>query len=101
MYRLILIILVLSMTTSCATKSRQMRDTPIIETIRLNITKVRNAIEETRATIAVSRGEPYLPELYVRLAELLSEEARYHYKLAFEREQRQTRTLHVPQVRLL
>lgn len=101
MYRLMLIILVLSMTTSCATKSRQMRDTPIIETIRLNITKVRNAIEETRATIAVSRGAPYLPELYVRLAELLSEEARYHYQLAFEREQRQTRTLHVPQVRLL
>ena len=101
MYRLILIILVLSMTTSCATKSRQMRDTPVIETIRLNITKVRNAIEETRATIAVSRGAPYLPELYVRLAELLSEEARYHYQLAFEREQRQTRTLHVPQVRLL
>ncbi|MEZ4459905.1 MAG: tetratricopeptide repeat protein [bacterium] len=37
----------------------------------------------------------------MRLAELLSEEARYHYQLAYEREQRSTRVLHVPQVRLL
>jgi len=103
MHRLIgLLIVALCFSLSgCATKPRQIRDTPIIETIRLNITKVRNAIEETRATIAVSRGAPYLPELYVRLAELLSEEARYHYQLAFERENRSTRTLHVPQVRLL
>lgn len=104
MHRLTRLVLITSLVvglTSCATKPRQIRDTPVIETIRLSITKVRNAIDETRSTIAVSRGAPYLPELYFRLAELLSEEARYHYQLAYEREQRSTRTLHVPQVRML
>lgn len=95
------VLLCLTLLGGCATKPQQVRDTPTVETIRLNITKVRNAIEETRATIAVSRGAPYQAELYVRLAELLSEEARYHYQLAYEREQRSTRVLHVPQVRLL
>ncbi len=94
-------LLCLTLLGGCATTHQQVRDTPTVETIRLNITKVRNAIEETRATIAVSRGAQYLPELYVRLAELLSEEARYHYQLAYEREQRSTKVLHVPQVRLL
>ncbi len=87
--------------SSCASEPQQLQDTPTVEVLRLNITKVRNAIAETRATIAVSRGAPYLPEFYVRLAELLSEEARYHYQLAYEREQRSTKVLHVPQVRLL
>lgn len=95
------LIFVLTLTSACASKPQEVRDTPTVEVIRLNITKVRNAIEETRATIAVSRGAPYLPEFYVRLAELLSEEAKYHYQLAFERENRSTRALHVPQVRLL
>lgn len=94
-------LLCVALLQGCATAPQQVRDTPTVETIRLNITKVRNAIEETRATISVSRGAPYLAELYVRLAELLSEEARYHYQLAYEREQRSTKVLHVPQVRLL
>ena len=85
----------------CASGRAEVPDPPRVEMLRLQITKVRNAIEETRATIANSRGAPYLPELYVRLAELLSEEARYHYQLAYEREQRASRVLHVPQVRLL
>lgn len=86
---------------ACATPSQNVADTTEVERLRLRITKVRNAIDETRETIAQSRGATYLPELYVRLAELLSEEARYHYQLAYEREQRQSRVLHVPQVRLL
>lgn len=89
------------LTSGCATTKQVVPDPPQVELIRLQITKVRNAIEETRATISNSRGATYLPELYVRLAELLSEEARYHYQLAYEREQRSTRVLHVPQVRLL
>ena len=87
--------------SGCASAQRAVPDPPRVELIRLQITKARNAIEETRATIASSRGATYLPELYVRLAELISEEARYHYQLAYEREQRSTRVLHVPQVRLL
>ena len=54
-----------------------------------------------RTAITEARGAPYLPELYVRLAELLSDEARYHYQVAFEREQRSNKNLHVPQVRFL
>lgn len=90
-----------SLSTGCATQRQALPDPPRVELLRLQITKVRNAIKETRATISNSRGAPYLSELYVRLAELLSEEARYHYQLAYEREQRSTRVLHVPQVRLL
>jgi len=72
-----------------------------VEELRLKITKVRNAIEETRATVAKSRGADYQPELYLRLAELLSEEARYHYQLAAEREQDKGGLSNVPQVRVL
>ncbi|MFU8802639.1 MAG: tetratricopeptide repeat protein [Bradymonadaceae bacterium] len=94
--------LALSLTISaCATPNYEVRDTQEVEMLRLRITKVRNAIYETRHTISRSRGAPYLPELYMRLAELLSEEARYHYQLAFERERRSTRDLYVPEVRLL
>jgi tetratricopeptide (TPR) repeat protein len=85
----------------CASGLTEVPDPPQVETLRLKIAKVRNAISETRRTIADSRGATYLPELYVRLAELMSEEARYHYQLAYEREQRATKVLHVPQVRLL
>ena len=85
----------------CGGERPEVKDPAHVETLRLRITKVRNAIEETRSTITLSRGADYLPELYVRLAELLSEEAKYHYQLAFEREQRSSRTLHVPQVRVL
>jgi tetratricopeptide (TPR) repeat protein len=85
----------------CATQKEELKDPAYVEKLRLRITKVRGAIRDTRQTIAASQGAPYLAELYVRLAELLSEEARYHYQLAYEREQRSTKVLHVPQVRFL
>ncbi|MCP4676365.1 MAG: tetratricopeptide repeat protein [Deltaproteobacteria bacterium] len=86
---------------ACAPKNPIVRDQLVVEKLRLRITKVRNAVAETRAVIAASRGAPYLPEIYMRLAELMSEEARYHYMVAYEREQRRTKSLHVPQVRFL
>lgn len=86
---------------SCAAQKPVLRDQLTVEKLRLRITKVRNAIDETRNVIAASRGAPYLPELFMRLAELLSEEARYHYMVAYEREQRKSKSLHVPQVRFL
>ena len=85
----------------CAPKNQVIRDQLVVEQLRLRITKVRHAEQETRDVIAASRGASYLPELYMRLAELLSEEARYHYMVAYEREQRSTKSLHVPQVRFL
>ena len=86
---------------SCAKPNTVVRDQLIVEKLRLRITKVRNAAQETRSVIAASRGAPYLAELYMRLAELMSEEARYHYMVAYEREQRRSKSLHVPQVRFL
>jgi len=86
---------------SCAQTKPVVRDQLVVEKLRLRITKVRNAVAETRAVIAASRGAAYMPELRMRLAELLSEEARYHYMVAYEREQRRTKSLHVPQVRFL
>lgn len=102
MHRLSIITVAIALLASCATTSSEnVADPTEVERLRLRITKVRNAIDETRVTIAQSRGATYLPELYVRLAELLGEEARYHYQLAYEREQRASRVMHVPQVRLL
>ena len=86
---------------SCAHEKPPVRDAAYVEILRVKISKVRNAIAETREAIVGSRGASYLPELYLRLAELMSEEARYHHRVAFEREQRSSDTLHVPEVRLL
>ncbi len=86
---------------ACAHQKPVVQDQLVVEQLRLRITKVRHAVAETRAVISSSRGAPYLPELHMRLAELLSEEARYHYMVAYEREQRSTKALHVPQVRFL
>jgi tetratricopeptide (TPR) repeat protein len=93
--------LLVAFVAACAQTKPVVRDQLVVEKLRLRITKVRNAIAETRGVIAASRGAPYLPEIYMRLAELLSEEARYHYMVAYEREQRRSKSLHVPQVRFL
>jgi len=85
----------------CAGTALQTPQRAYVEILRLRISKVRNAIEETRETISRSTGADYLPELYLRLAELLAEEARYHYRVAAERQQGSQESLHVPQVRLL
>ncbi|MGF1465117.1 MAG: hypothetical protein ACFCGT_03200 [Sandaracinaceae bacterium] len=87
--------------SGCGGSSLPPRDTAYVEILRLNVTRVRNATQQTRAAIVRSRGGPYEAELYLRLAELLSEEARYHYRIAVEREQRTDQAIHVPQVRLL
>ncbi|MCB9735803.1 MAG: tetratricopeptide repeat protein [Deltaproteobacteria bacterium] len=85
----------------CAHEHVPVPEPTAIEQLRVRITKTRHAIKETQATIARSKGSPHLPELYVRLAELLSEEARYHNEVAYEREERKSAVIHAPQVRLL
>jgi len=87
--------------TGAQVEEPDLDETARVERLRLKITKVRNAVEETRGTISRSQGASYLPELYLRLAELLSEEARYHYQLAAERQQSSGGVSNVPQVRLL
>jgi cellulose synthase operon protein C len=93
-----LLVAAIVVAAGCAHAPPEVRDTPYVEQLRVRITKVRHAIDETRRTIAASQGAPYLPELYVRLAELLSEEARYHYQVAYEREGRTEEAVHAPQV---
>ena len=100
MYRVV-IITALGLLAGCAAPNTELRDQPQIERLRIQISKARNAIAETRTAIAEARGAPHLAELYVRLAELLSDEAKYHYQVAYEREQRSGKSLHVPQVRFL
>ena len=98
------VLALVTVTVGCAgqnVKKPELEEPAKVERLRLKITKVRNAIEETRGTIARSRGAPYITELYLRLAELLSEEARYHYQLAAERQQSKGGLSNVPQVRLL
>ncbi|MEZ4466638.1 MAG: hypothetical protein R3F43_19870 [bacterium] len=86
----------------CGATPPPVKDASRVERLRVQITKARNAIAETNGALARARGTPYVTELEVRLAELLSEEARYHYQVAQERESRggrSERSMHVPQVR--
>lgn len=86
---------------ACGSARPNARDAADIEVLRLRISKVRGAIDETRETIIRSQGTSYAAELYLRLAELLSEEAKYHYQIALERGQgAASDALHVPQVRV-
>ncbi len=101
MSRLRTLFLVLALGGCGGATSEAPPDTAYVEILRLRISTVRHAIDETREAIALSQGAPYLPELYLRLGEFLSEEAKYHYRVAAERQQSSTEALHVPQVRLL
>ncbi|MEM6928089.1 MAG: tetratricopeptide repeat protein, partial [Myxococcota bacterium] len=87
--------------SSCAKPPPVNVDPLEVELHRARISKVRHAISETRTVLASTVGETQQPELYLRLAELTSEEARYHYLVALERQKGRAEALHLPQVRLL
>lgn len=55
-----------------------------VEKLRRDISKVSRAIEVTEELIARSRGAPYLPDIYLRLAELYVEQSRYEFYLVNE-----------------
>lgn len=66
--------------------------------------KVENAISATKVMIERSRGASYLPDLYLRLAELYTEQARYTWLAVYERRRargEEGRALDVPAARLL
>ncbi|MCA9547736.1 MAG: tetratricopeptide repeat protein, partial [Myxococcales bacterium] len=85
---------------ACGAPPPPLPDPPRVEALRARITKARNAIAETRVALTRNRGTPQEVELWVRLAELIGEEARYHYQVAKVREG-DAKALHVPQVRVL
>ncbi|AKU92128.1 tetratricopeptide repeat protein [Vulgatibacter incomptus] len=72
-----------------------------IARLQRNVTKVRFAIQSTKDQIDRSRGQAYLPDLYLRLAELHVEEARYHYFIAYEGQKRREKAVTSVQARLL
>lgn len=87
----------------CATGLVAKPPAPEDEVARLKreVTKVRFAIDSTKELIDRSRGQPYMPDLYMRLAELHVEEARYHYFIAYEGTKRRERAVTSVQARLL
>lgn len=86
---------------SCSSLPKDALDPPMTETLKQKITKARNAIIETRRTLARATGSTYVEELKIRLAELLSDEARAHYQVARAREGISNKSLQVPQVKTL
>ena len=85
----------------CSSLPQAALDPPLTETLKQRITKARNAIIETRRTLARATGSTYVQELKIRLAELLSDEARAHYQVARAREGISNKSLQVPQVKTL
>jgi tetratricopeptide (TPR) repeat protein/Tfp pilus assembly protein PilF len=66
--------------------------------------KVDFAITETKVMIQRARGADYLPDLYMRLAELYTERARYAWLVVYERSRARgddSRALEVPEARVL
>jgi tetratricopeptide (TPR) repeat protein len=93
----------LGVTVGCASGLVPKPPRPEDEVARLRreITKVRFAVDSTKELIDRSRGQPYLPDLYMRLSELHVEEARYHYFIAYEGTKRRERAVTSVQARLL
>jgi tetratricopeptide (TPR) repeat protein len=55
-----------------------------VNKLRRDIAKVAHSVEVTKELIARSRGAPFLPDIYLRLAELYVEQARYEFYLVHE-----------------
>jgi len=56
----------------------------LIAKLRRDIAKVAHSVEVTQELISRSRGAPFLPDIYLRLAELYVEQARYEFYLVHE-----------------
>ncbi len=66
--------------------------------------KIDFAVGETKAMIQRARGAAYLPDLYMRLAELYTERARYAWLVVYERRKArgdESRAVEAPEARLL
>lgn len=86
---------------ACQSLPKEALDPPLTDTLKQKISKARNAIDETRQALMRAQNSPYSQELMIRLAELMSDEARAHYQVARAREGVSDKALHVPQVSTL
>lgn len=100
---LIAALLSISLATGCWGGRIAKAPEPEDEVARLtrNVTKARFAQEATKELIERSRGQAYLADLYLRLAELYVEEARYHYFIAYEGQKKRDRVVTSVQAKLL
>ena len=96
-----LVYLTLGGLLGCAPTLRRVAEEDRVARLKRDIGKVRFAIRTTKTLIARARGTNYLPNLYNRLAELYVEQARYHYQIALERQNKRSLGVVSVQARLL
>jgi tetratricopeptide (TPR) repeat protein len=69
---------------TAAFRSKAQEQKEFISKLRRDIAKVTHSVEVTKELISRSRGAPFLPDIYLRLAELYVEQARYEFYLVHE-----------------
>jgi tetratricopeptide (TPR) repeat protein len=90
-----LALVVLVACASCATTTKEEASRiDEIEQLRQSAKKVDHAIVETKRIIQQSRGADYLPDMYMRLAELYTARARYAWLVVYEMRQKKGDTSH-------
>lgn len=75
-------------------------ENPVIR-LQRNIAKVDRAIDATKRLLALAHSAPYVPDLYMRLAELYAEQSRYQYLIAYESNRQKNRAVVSIPARLL
>jgi tetratricopeptide (TPR) repeat protein len=83
-------------------RSKAQEQKEFIAKLKRDILKVAHSVDVTRELISKSRGAPYLPDIYLRLAELYVEQARYEFYLVHEERGESSKgSAVVPKARLL
>lgn len=65
-------------------RNKQQEREELIAKLKRDIAKVAHSVEVTKELVARSKGAPFLPDIYLRLAELYVEQARYEFYLVHE-----------------
>jgi len=68
----------------CGSAGRKILVEDRVDRLKRDVAKVRFAIRTTKTLVSRARGARYLPDLYMRTAELYIEQAKYHYHIAYE-----------------
>ena len=67
-------------------------ENPVVR-LQRDVAKVDRAIEATKRLLALAHSAPYVPDLYMRLAELYAEQSRYQYLIAYENDKKRSRAI--------
>jgi cellulose synthase operon protein C len=83
-------------------RTKEQERQEFIAKLKRDIAKVAHSVEVTKELIGRSRGAPFLPDIYLRLAELYVEQARYEFYVVHEeRSENSKGSAVVPTARLL